>query len=76
VLGKMLWEVFGPGGQGFPITVVVTMNFGVWVYSEIIMASGGETRSIEKLKKFMVINIVLGSAIFIVNSIFGKMQGG
>ena len=54
---------------------MVVLNFGCWVYSEVIMASGGETRSIEKLKKFMVINTVIGSAIFIVNQIFGKMQG-
>jgi hypothetical protein len=72
----MLWEVFGPSGQGFPITIVVCLNFGVWVYTEIIMATGGETRSIEKLKKFMVVNIVLGAAMVIVNSIFNKIAGG
>jgi hypothetical protein len=72
----MLYEVFiKPSGVGFPITLVVVLNFGVWVYSEIIMATGGETRSIEKLKKFMVINTVLGAAMLIVNGIFGKMQG-
>jgi hypothetical protein len=72
----MLWEVFGPGGQGFAITIVVVLNFGVWIYSEIIMASGGETRSIEKLKKFSVVSIVLTSAMYIVNGIFSKMAGG
>lgn len=75
MLGSMLFEIFiKPTGTGFPITVVVVLNFGCWIYSEIIMASGGETRSIDRLKKFMVVNTVLGSAIFIVNSIFGKMQ--
>jgi hypothetical protein len=72
----MLYEIFiKPSGQGFPITVVVCLNFGTWVYSEVVIASGGEVRSIEKLKKFMVVNIVLGSAIVIVNSIFGKLGG-
>lgn len=72
----MLWEIFGPGGDGFPITIVVVLNFGCWVYSEIIMASGGETRSIEKLKKFQVVSVVLTSAMYIVNGIFGKLSGG
>lgn len=76
MLGGMLWDVFGPSGPGAPITLIVVLNFGVWIYSEIIMASGGETRSIEKLKKFQVVSIVLGAALVIVNSIFGKIAGG
>lgn len=76
MLGKLLWQVFGYGGPGFPILVVVVINFGTWVYKEILVATGGDTQSVDKLKKLIVVNTVLGAAIVIVNGIFNLILPG
>lgn len=75
MLATMLWDVFGPTGKGFAITMVVILNFGTWVYCEITIAGGGETRSLITLKKYSIVSIVVASAMVIVGGVFSMISG-